>query len=399
MKHSLVKVGLPVLIIIAAVLFAMLMVMSREAPEKVEQEEKAFLVNAKPVALENLNFKVEAQGTVRPKVQTVLSTQVSGKVVALSDAFVEGGMFKKGDVLVKLEQADYITDMKAAEAELARVKAALEEEQARGKVAEVEWRSVKNSVAPELGLRKPQLAEALANVRAAEAELERAQRNLDRTLIKAPYDGLVKTKDIDVGQYLTVGETLGTVFGTDIAEVRLPLTDNDLAYLNLNDSALPVSLTARVAGKNHVWQGKLVRSEGVLDEDSRVIYGVVEVKDPYVRISTNSQAPLRFGRFVRAQITGERADNIVVLPRQLLRLDGSVIVVKADMTLKITHVNVVRADEENVYIDQGLEQGDLIATSVIPNPYDGMTVRLPSDHTEQEADTASDTAIARAGDE
>lgn len=398
MKSSLVKVGIPLLIIIGAVGIAGVMIASKSPPEKKSTPKKAFLVDATAVHKKSLNYKVKSQGTVLPKVQTVLSAQVSGRVVNVAAAFIEGGLFLKGDVLVQLEQADYITDLKAAEAELARSNAALEEEQARGKVAAEEWRSVKNSVAPELGLRKPQLAKEVANVRAAEAKVERAQRNLERTTIRAPYDGLVKNKNVDLGQFVGTGSQLGTVYGTDVAEVRMPLSDNELAFLasaqNGESLQSEVNLFAKVAGKYSQWKGKLVRDEGVIDQQNRVVYAVAEIIDPYQRRVKNGPA-LRFGRFVQAEIQGARAEDIIVLPRGVLRLDGSVMVVGKDRKLRIRQVQIQRADETQVYISGGLEEGELVTATAIPNPIDGMTVRLPGDEPAEQDQPSGQNATAK----
>ncbi len=310
-------------------------------------------------------------------------------------------MFAKGDVLVELEKYDYQTDLKLAEAELARAQAALEEEQARGKVAAEEWRSVNTGVAPELGLRKPQLAKEIANVRGAEAQLERAKRNLARTTIRAPYDGLVKAKQVDLGQFITVGSQLGLVYSTEVAEVRMPLTDNDLAYLQLSDDGEhqpQVTLTAKVAGRKSKWNGKLVRNEGVVDQQQRVIYAIAEIDDPYLRKPNASGNRLKFGRFVQAEIVGDRGEDLVVLPRSVLRLDGTVLVVDPDRVLRIKAVEVQRADEKYAYISSGLQSGELVATSAIPNPFDGMKVRLAGDK-ESYGDVAEEesTPIATAG--
>lgn len=182
MKNSvLMKSGIPLGIIIVAFIAAAIMISSRKPPEQVPVEVPAFLVDAKTTTSEPVNFIVKSQGNVVPRNKTSLSAQVSGQVISLSDNFIAGGTFKKGDVLATLEQDDYKTDLKLAEAELAQAQAALQEEIARGKVAEQEWRSVNSVAPPELGLRKPQLAKEQANVKAAEAKLERAKRNLQRT--------------------------------------------------------------------------------------------------------------------------------------------------------------------------------------------------------------------------
>lgn len=401
MKQKLIiKVGVPILIVALAIGASVLMVSMKKVPEQKTVEDKAFLVNATAITTQDLNFIVKSQGTVMPKIQTILSAQVTGRIVNVSDAFIEGGMFRKGDLLIQIEQFDYITDLKLSEAELAQANAALLEEQARGNVAAKEWQTFNRGAPPELGLRKPQLAKELANVRAAEAQLERAQRNLQRTAIRAPFDGMVKDKQVAIGQFVSLGGKLGTVYSTDVAEVRMPLSDTDLAYLELPSSSgvdARVTLHTNIAGRLVSWQGQLTRNEGVLDQQSRVIYAVAEIADPYLRAKDASGIPLKFGRFVQADIIGSRALGLIVLSRDVMRLDGTVMVVNDQRTLEIRDVQVQRADAKQVYISAGLKDGELVVTSVVPNPVDGMQVRLQSDTPESpEQDTQGATAVARA---
>ncbi|MCZ8530409.1 efflux RND transporter periplasmic adaptor subunit [Alteromonas sp. PRIM-21] len=382
MKNSmLMKSGLPLVIVLVAFIAATVMIKSRKPPEQVPVEIPAFLVDAKEVTAEPVNFVVKSQGNVVPQNKTSLSAQVSGQVISLSKVFVAGGTFKKGDVLATLEQDDYRTDLKLAEAELAQAKAALQEEIARGKVAEQEWRSVRNVAPPELGLRKPQLAKEQANVKAAEAKLERAKRNLARTQITAPYNGIVVERNIDLGQFVAMGSVLGTIYSTDTAEVRLPITDSDLMFINIagqSSEGAPVSLTATVGGVKRVWEGQLVRSEGILDTGSRVVYAIVEVQDPY-NLQSSHKSPLRFGQFVEAEITSRQNEELVVLPRSILRLDNTVLTVNDNREIEIKPVEVARTTAQNVFIRSGIAEGSLVITSAVPNPYDGMKVRLPGD--------------------
>ncbi len=395
MKNTLVKAGIPLLILLVAIGVASAMIMSKEPPAQQPVEDKAFLVDAKAVSSQPVTFQVQSQGNVVPKNQTSLSAQVSGKVESLSEQFVVGGMVRKGDVLATLEQQDYLTDVKLAEAELAQAKAALQEEIARGKVAESEWKSVNSVVPPELGLRKPQLAREQANVKAAEAKLERAQRNLSRTRITAPYDGLVVSRNIDLGQFVTTGMAIGSVYATEVAEVRLPVTDSDLAFLDIQQSKGRqdnVTLSASVAGKTHTWTGSLVRTEGVRDSASRVVYVIVEVEDPYLRDSDKDGVALQFGQFVEASITGTQTEDLIVLPRTTLRLDNTVLVVEADRELAIKPVDVLRTSADSVYLSNGLKDGDLVIMSAVPNPYNGMKLRLPGDETSLPPEAENDKA-------
>jgi RND family efflux transporter MFP subunit len=401
MKTTIRKLAAPFIILLVAAAAMALMFMSKKTPEKKEVIDKTFLVEVSPVQKQDLNFIVKSQGTALPKVQTILSAQVNGKIVSVSSSFVPGGMFKKGDVLIQLERADYQSELKLAEAELARTEAALMEERARGKVAAQEWKSINSGVAPELGLRKPQLAKEIANVKAAEAQLERAQRNLARTSILAPYDGLVKDKQADIGQFISTGVKLATLYGTDVAEIRMPLSDHDLAFLELgaqDSTVTPVSLYAFVAGRDVIWQGVLARNEGVLDENSRVIYAIAQIDDPYLRKSAATGVQLKFGRFLQAQIIGNRGLGLVVLPRDVMRLDGTVLVVDDKNKLGIREVQIQRADETYVYISSGLASGELIATSVVPNPYNGMEVRILSgEKSQDDIESGGETVIADAG--
>lgn len=376
------KAGIPILIVVGSIVVMFVLISMKKQPEKEAVVTKDFLVDARAVEVEDVEFLVYSQGSVQPKNKTMLSSQVSGRVTAIAEKFVEGGFFSKGDVLVELETYDYETDLLLAESELARAQASFDEEKARGKVAAQEWRSFNQGNPPELGLRKPQLAREEASVKAAQANLQRAQRNLDRTKIRAPYDGLVKSRNIDLGQFVSLGSQLGEVFSTDVAEVRLPLTDDDVAFLANLDSEKPqVTLSSDVAGRNIKWQGTLVRDEAVLDSKSRVIYGVVEVNDPYqLNVNADSKGmALRFGRFVNATITGITSSDLIVLPRNVLRLDGTILTVDNDKQIKINFVTVQRADENFVYISEGLDTREEVVMSAVPNPYEGMPVRFLGD--------------------
>jgi RND family efflux transporter MFP subunit len=392
MSNAVFKAGIPLGIILIGFVGAAVMISSKKPPEQAPVEKTAFLVGASEVHAEPVNFIVNSQGNVVPRNQTSLSAQVNGRVVGLADDFITGGMFKKGDVLATLEQDDYLTDVKLAEAELAQATASFEEEVARGKVAEQEWRSVRDVPPPQLGLRKPQLAREQANVKAAEAKLERAKRNLARTEIRAPYNGIVVARNIDLGQFISAGTTIGMLYSTDTAEVRLPMTDSDLMFVDIgrqSDSDANVTLSATVGGVDRQWTGTLVRSEGVLDTGSRVIYAIVEVNDPYA-LSDSSKVPLRFGQFVEAEITSRKNENLIVLPRSTLRLDNTILTVNDDREIEIKKVDVARTTAEHVYLAGGIDNGTLVVTSAVPNPFNGMKVRLPSDEPALPPEAAND---------
>lgn len=259
----------------------------------------------------------------------------------------------------------------------------------------------------DLTLRKPQLAEAMAGVQAAEAELQEAERDLQRTRIKVPYDGLVRSKQVDVGQYVAPGTPLGVTFAIDIAEIRLPLSGSDLAFLDLPSATrldkahrVPVTLAAESVGISRQWQAEIVRTEGVVDEISRVTYAVAEFIDPYGVLGKSDQAELKMGTFVRAEIQGLRADNVIVLPRALLQADDTVLVANDERKLEIRQVTVLRAEPRSVYISDGLTGGELIVTTSIGAPIPGTQLAITGEEPPAPApESDADAAVASTGAE
>ena len=281
-----------------------------QRPEQKEETDPAMLVEVIPVERVSLNLSVFSQGSVRPRTETTVVAEVSGKIVEVSPHFVAGGFFRKGEVLLQIDPSDYEAALKRAEANLASRKAQYADQKARSEQAMKDWINLGRKGEPsDLTLRKPQLAEALANVQAAEAELQKAQRDLQRTKIKGSYDGLVRSKQADVGQYVAPGTPVAVTFAIDTAEVRLPLTATDLSFLDLpsftdgSDTSLPpVTLRSETAGMSGEWTGQIIRTEGVIDEKSRVTYAVAQVVDPYGVLGLSQQDKLRMGTFVRAEI-------------------------------------------------------------------------------------------------
>ncbi|MBU2976757.1 efflux RND transporter periplasmic adaptor subunit [Alteromonas sp. C1M14] len=378
--RRLLKIMGPLIVIVLALAIAGVMIFTKSAPEKMPMETKPILVEAHPVYRTDTQFIVHSQGNVSPKNQTRLSSQVSGNVVQIAPTFEVGNRVQKGDVLAVLEQEDYETELRLAEAELARAEAALDEEIARGRVAETQWRSVNTPVPPELGLRKPQLAMEQANVKGAKAKYAMAKRNLARTELRAPYNAIVVERAIDFGQFVPIGAQVGTLYSTDIAEIRLPIIESELPFINLQSDlshSTAIVLKAEVAGSLQQWPARLVRSEGVFDASSRVMYLVAQVDVPY---NTARHNPiLRFGQFVEADIFGNDTQSLFVLPRHVLRLDNTVLTVSDNNQIEIQPVDVVRTTATQVFIKDGLSDGQDVVFSVVPNPYNGMAVRRSDD--------------------
>jgi len=391
------RVLLPVSILLLAIGTAILLVVFRPDPPANDPPPIAQLVETMTVQAEPVRYTINSQGTVRPRTETTLVSEVTGKVVKMSDNFVVGGFFNAGEELLRIDQSDYQAALISAEANLASAEATLAEEQARAEQALKDWENLNRVTGREgrepspLVLRKPQLAQAKASVRAAEAALMQARRDLERTSISLPYAGIVRTRSTDIGQFVSVGTNLGSAFAIDVAEVRLPVTDEQQSYLKLpdagvasrTDQAAPaVRLSARVGKQIHHWDARIVRTEGQVDEATRMIYAIATVSDPYGRLGKKRTAPLTVGTFVQAEIAGITAASVFTLPRALLREDGTILVANDNNELEIRQVTVDRATTTTAYISAGLNDGDRVVTTAVTTPVPGTPLRMLDSNTD-----------------
>lgn len=387
---------LPLIVILVAILIAGLMSLTK--PDSLELESPNREVAVKTAILEKsqVQLTVKSQGTVQPLTRTMLVSEVSGTVMELAPQFEVGGTFSKGDVLIRLDAADYQVAKQRADAQLQSAKAQLLSEQARSSQAKKEWEMTGRplSEAPVLALRTPFLAEAQSRLLQAEAEVKQAQLKLQRTIIRAPYAGMVSSTMVDLGQYVTIGARLGETFAIDYAEIRLPMTGKDLSKLGWNAATSQqqifhqnkVQLQGSINGINATWQAVLVRSEGTIDQSSRAQYLVAQVSDPYNIKAIPDRPRLLIGSFVEAVVDGKMIENVYSLPRHALRSNKRVATVDADQRLKLLDVDYVFEDHANYYISSGLEGSIEIVTSGMGIMVDGMrlkpfksqdTVKLP----------------------
>ena len=387
MKRALtgiLKTLLPVIIVVVALLGAIRMIMNRPPVETLTPVVEPPGVRVHEVALQDEPLTVTSQGTVQPRTESQLVPEIAGRVTWVAPSFAEGGFFEAGDVLVEIDPFDYEQALVSARSQLAQARLRLAEEEAEAEVAQREWETLGRGDPRELALRKPQLEDARASVAAAEAGVERATRDLQRAEIVAPYAGRVRTKNVDIGQYVRVGDNLATVYAVDIAEIRLPLPDDELAYLDLPLSyrgverqAQPdVTLRATFAGETHDWNGRIVRTESEIDSVSRMVHAIAEVENPYAPGPNPNRPPLAVGMYVEAEISGRTARDVAVLPRQSLRGRDQVLMVTPDDRLAFRTVDVLRTSTESVLVRAGLQAGELVVISPLDTPTDGMRVQL-----------------------
>nr|WP_144207968.1 efflux RND transporter periplasmic adaptor subunit [Shewanella donghaensis] len=392
----------PFVVIITGAVIATALIMLKQAPEEKPPIDNTPLVSVQSIKYEPMKFTVSSYGVVNAKYHTELVAQVSGEITYVSDTFVKGGFIKKGQILAKIDPSDYESALLDAQADLASAKSSLVLEKATAEVAEREWAEITDSKPSDLSLRKPQLAQEIAKLKSAEAGLQRAQRNLERSIIKAPYDSLIGSRNIGMGSFVSNGSSIGLVYNTEKAEVRLPLADKEMQYLDRKGTNAEVTLVGNFAGEKQQWKGTIVRSEGVIDSKSRMTYLIAEVNDPYGLKSNHKE--LRYGTYVTAHIGGTNAGNVAVIPRHLI-VNGLVAVMDEEKKLRYLPVNIIRQDGSNVIISSGIEEGMNIITSALDYPIEGMTVALPEDKILQQdvpvddADEDSESAIVMEGKE
>ncbi len=398
----LVVFALPAIVLIAAVAGNIAMSAFKPKPEEKQEQIKATPVVVAEAVAEPVRLTVSAQGEASPRIAITLTPQVSGKIAFVSPAFIEGGAFEKGDVLVRIEPAEYRYRVVQAEANVAQAKSRFASEEAEASLARREWEELGEGEGSALALREPQLAEAAAALASAEAMLNEARLQLERTAIRAPFTGRVEAKSVDIGQYVTPGLALGEIFATDVMEVALPLTDAELGQLGLHigyretsvEESPAVTLTALVAGEARTWKGRITRTASGYDRDTRVLFAYAEVEDPY-GAGSDQGAPMAAGLFVTAQIEGRTIENSVVIPRTALRGENEVFIVRADNTMEIRQVAVASSNRERAVLTSGIEAGEKVITSPVRGAADGVAVAVagaPEDDDEADAATVADAS-------
>ena len=378
-KESLSKLY-PVLIVGVGVLICFLLIITKPVAEAEEIKRAAPIINIELITPESMNITIKSQGTVIPRTESQLYPEITGEVVYVSPKLDEGSSFNKGDVLLKIDSRDYELDIKTAEANLDDANSALFVAQAESNFEREQWEQSNSGIASDLRLKIPQLKKAESRVGAAQANLEKLKRNLQKTTISAPYDGLVRKKNVDRGTVIGPGYLIANIYAIDYVEVKLPLPDEDLAFLDIpldgtqidikNQSK--VTLIGSLGGENITWEGNIVRMEAEIDSKSRMAILIARVSNPY-----KYEIPLRIGQFVEAEITGKRFENIYSIDREIIKNNNEVVVVNTlDSTLDFRTVNILRYIDDIALIDKGLVDQIPICLTNLDVMYSGMKVQL-----------------------
>ena len=398
-KQSVISIAL----LSGAVAIATVMFLNRPPANISEPEYTPVTVDIATVVMETVQVEVQAQGTVTALRETAIMAEVSGRIVEVADNYLVGGFVAEGDVLLRIDPRDYQTNLLRAQAAVEQAESNLAQEKGRAQVALKEWKklpkgSQRSQEASDLYLRKPQLEQAEAQLLAATADLNTARDNLERTIIKAPYNAVIRAKRSELGQYVGPGTALAELFAVDYAEVRLPIPQSKLDYLELPGvegygEGTSIDLYTDVAGEVKHWPATLHRTEGVFDERSRVLYTVARIEDPYALQDTGRQ-PLRLGTFVNANIAGREIDNIVTLPRHLVRAGNSVWVVDHNNILRDRQVTLLRVGGDRALISGGLTAGERVSLTNLDSSLNGASVEIRSEtRTDQLFGSEPDAAV------
>lgn len=374
-----IKGIMTVAVLFFAVIVAYGLVKTAPTPDQVKPEEVATSIRVLEVNRERIRLEVTSQGSVMPYKESELIPEVNGRVSWMSPNLLPGGYFANDEVLLRIDDRDYRSTVARGQSTLTRAQA--EEELARfelGRMEELVKKKLTSQSSLETVLRNHRIADAV--LQDSKIALEQAKRDLQRTEIRAPYEGLVRSEKVDLGQYVSRGQSIASIYAAQSAEVRLPVADKQLAYLDLplgyrgelaEEFAPEVLLFTDYGGKHYEWTGKLVRTEAEIDSKSRMVTAVVRVNN-----SDNADQPdLPIGLFVNARIKGRWADGVVTIPRAALRNQNQVLVVDKDNRIYYRRIEVMRFENDNVIVSDGLESGDVVNISPLQTIIEGMRVK------------------------
>lgn len=370
----------PFLILVAAVLGVMTMMATAPKPEKNNADPLPIAVEIATAQTEETTLRVTTQGQVKSKNEAAVAAQVAGQIIEMSPALEPGAFFKKGEVLARIDPAEYRLAVDRSRSQVARAGEALARVRSEAALAEQDWKDLGLSGQPsDLTLQKPQVNAALADLRTAEAAVRESELNLERTELRAPFDGRVMARTANVGDFISPGSPLASIFAVEVAQVRIPLTDADLAVLGLSpgfvagaEDAPRARVSTIVAGDHREWTGRLALIDASVDPQTRLVYGLVEVADPF---GATQSAPLAPGLFVDVRIDSGSSERLVAIPRAALKKNQYVYVVDAEGAIRARAVAPAMADAETLYFRTGVEAGEKVVASFLPSPRDGMKVR------------------------
>jgi RND family efflux transporter MFP subunit len=382
-RTKLLKIVLPVLIIVAGVGAAALLIASRPEPKKAPRENPGALVETLTVTRGERQVQVHGTGTVQSRQQVEVTPQVGGRVVEIAPALVAGGFFRAEDVLFRVDDADYRLAVDKARAALAKAEYDLATVEGQARVARQEWETLEldggKSDPNPLVLYEPQLKNAQAALLSARAALRQAELDLERTIVRAPFAGVIRSESVDLGQVVRAGMPAAVLAGTGEAEIVVPLPLHELGWLQIprpgsREAGSPATIQLATGGRTFEWPGRIVRSIGEVDPQGRMARVVVAVDDPYGLKARADRPELAVGTFVQVVLHGETLPDVAGIPAAALR-DGEQVWIMNDSHLKIRPVQVIRRARDEVVIGDGLAAGERVVLTNIAGAAEGMKLR------------------------
>ena len=365
---------IPVIIVVFSFILALILIGLRPEAGASKRQYIPPLVNTMMVEPTDIQVIVKSQGSVIPRTEINLTSEIAGRVLWVAEKLSDGATFSQGDTLLKLDPRDYELALISAQSNLSQARVALSREEAESELARQEWEKVGDGEASALALRKPQLAQAKALLAATEAAYEQAKRNLDRSLITAPFPGRVRNKNTDVGAIVTPGTPLAIIYAIDYVEVRLPIANKDLAFLEIPFDGNLIKPEEQPEVIVSADLGTIVRSEAEIDPRTRMLSVVARIPNPY-RLLSNS-IPLKVGLYVNADIKGKKLRDVVILPRHVIYDKDLVWVTNKEGILSKREIQIIREDGDRAFIKEGLFFGDEILMTRLGVIIDGMQVRM-----------------------
>lgn len=376
---------IPVAIFGGLILLAVLIKMNPpEAPQRGSFVGPQMVVETSGIEKQDYQVQLQSYGTVQPRTQSMLVAQVSGQIVSVTEKVRDGGFFEKGDVLGQIDPRDYQADVRISEASLADARQALAEAEARSNQALEDWERLGNTGdAPDLVLRVPQLEAARARVSSARSALQKSNLDLERTQIVAPFAGRILRKLVDVGQVVSPNTQLAEIYATDVVEIRLPVRNRDLGFIDLPESyrfadakdakSTAVTIHSDLIG-NETWSAHLVRTEGAIDATARQLHVIAQIEDPFGPASVG-RSPLKIGQYVTAEIAGSALSDVLVIPNSTI-YQGSYVYIVEDDLLRRKDVVIAWQNDNDAIIAEGLKHGDQLVTTALGQVTSGLRVAV-----------------------
>ena len=363
-------------IIVISFAITVIMIFAKPAPKPVQNKFVPPVVETMNAIPQSYKVQINSQGTVVPRTEITLTSEIPGKIDFVSRKIQSGSSFDKGDTLLVLDQRDFELALIAAQSSMYQAQVVYERELAESEVAKKEWGNINGGKASNLALRKPQLDQAKAALAAAEANYQRALLNVERTYILAPFKGRVRNEYVDIGMVVSPGIPLAQIYAVDMVEVTLPIAENDIKFLSipLDGRMVPFSkqpgmtLTSSFAGFTQTWNGKILRSAAEIDSRTRMLSVIGQVP---AKPSKQSNLPIKVGMFVNASIEGRSFNDIFVIPREKVR-DGEVWVLNNEGILNKREVSVLRYEKDKALISNGFETGDKVLLTRLDVLVEGM---------------------------